>query len=346
MPRSSRVASRPLIPAQAGIRRSVAFARCLAASALLAAIALPATAQDLHPWRNALIQPKADAGFYLMASERGFFAKEGLKVETLPVKDDTIGFKAVLSGEVDSYLGTAGALAAVARGADVKFIGCPWHGIPYVVFGRPGISKITELRGKSIAASSPGTPIDMVARAALAKFNVPVSEVKFAAVGGDRDRYNALLAGVVDAAVVTNEYTPLPSSKSLNVLLEGREALPKSIRFCVLMTGRTLAKRREDAIRFMTAEIKSFRYAVAHRDETIKVTKEVTGAKADDPRPAFVFDDAVKSGIVQPDFPVPVENLVWMQEQLVALGQIPKAGGVREAVDTEIRAEALKRAGH
>ncbi len=186
----------------------------------------------------------------------------------------------------------------------------------------------------------------MVARAALAKFNVPVSEVKFAAVGGDRDRYNALLAGVVDAAVVTNEYTPLPSSKSLNVLLEGREALPKSIRFCVLMTGRTLAKRREDAIRFMTAEIKSFRYAVAHRDETIKVTKEVTGAKADDPRPAFVFDDAVKSGIVQPDFPVPVENLVWMQEQLVALGQIPKAGGVREAVDTEIRAEALKRAGH
>src|ERR1043166_5538870 len=87
-----------------------------------AALAQPAGAQELKPWRNALIQPKSDAGFYLMDSKRGFFAKEGLKVDNLEVKDDTIGFKALLSGEVDSYFGTAGALAAVARGADVKFV--------------------------------------------------------------------------------------------------------------------------------------------------------------------------------------------------------------------------------
>src|ERR1041385_8666790 len=95
-----------------------------------AALAQPAGAQELKPWRNALIQPKFDAGFYLMGSKRGFFAKEGLTVDHLEVKDDTVGFKALLSGEVDSYFGTAGALAAVARGADVKFVGCPWHGIP------------------------------------------------------------------------------------------------------------------------------------------------------------------------------------------------------------------------
>ena len=104
--------------------------------------------------------------------------------------------------------------------------------------------------------------------------------------------------------------------------------LPNAIRFCVLTTGKTLATRREDAIRFMTAEIKSFRYAVAHRDDTLKVTREVTGAKEDDPRPAFVFDDAIKTGVVQPDFPIPVDKLVWMQQQFVALGQIPKAGGI------------------
>jgi len=123
-----------------------------------------------------------------MAARRGFFEREGLKVETLEVKDDTIGVKALLSGDVDSYLGTAGALAAVARGIDVKFIGCPWHGIPYVVLGRSGISRVEELKGKSIAASSPGTPPDMVARAALASVNVPFSDVTFASVGADRER--------------------------------------------------------------------------------------------------------------------------------------------------------------
>ena len=59
----------------------------LAAAAWLAS-ALPAPAQSLKPWRQALIIPKADAGFFLMAAKRGFLEREGLKVELLEVKDD------------------------------------------------------------------------------------------------------------------------------------------------------------------------------------------------------------------------------------------------------------------
>jgi NitT/TauT family transport system substrate-binding protein len=223
--------------------------------------------------------------FYLMAAKRGFAEREGLKVDVLDVKDDPIGMKALLSGEVDSYEGVYGAIAASARGADVKLLGCNWHAAPYVLLARSGIRNIDELRGKSIAASSPGTPPDMVARASLAQAKVPISEVKLAAVGGDRDRFTALVGGVVDAAVVSNEYMPLPAVKDLRVLVEARQVLPKFLRFCVLMTGKTLNERREDAIRFMTAQIKAFRYATTHRDETIRLALEATGAKADDPRP-------------------------------------------------------------
>src|SRR5689334_11446955 len=60
-------------------------------ASMLALSQAPAAAQALKPWRNALIEPKADAGFFLMASQRGFFEKEGIKVDTLKVKDDTIG---------------------------------------------------------------------------------------------------------------------------------------------------------------------------------------------------------------------------------------------------------------
>ena len=93
----------------------------------------------------------------------------------------------------------------------------------------------------------------------------------------------------------------------------------------------------------MTAQIKAWRYAVAHRDETIKLTRETTDAKADDPRPTFVFDDAVNNGIVKPDLPIPVENLAWMQDQMLTLGQIQKAGDIGKIVSPDIRAEALKR---
>lgn len=313
-------------------------------SAIAAQAQNPMT-ESLRPWRQAMIIPKADAGFFLMAAKRGFAEREGLKVDVLDVKDDPIGMKALLSGEVDSYDGVYGAIAASARGADVKLLGCNWHAAPYVMLARPGIGKLEELRGRSVAASSPGTPPDMVARAALVAAKVPISEVKLAAVGGDRDRFTALLGGVVDAAVVSNEYMPLPSVKGLNVVVEARQVLPKFLRFCTLMTGKTLNERREDAVRFITAQIKAFRYAVTHRDATIELAREATGAKADDPRPAFIYEEGLKPGVVDPEFSIPIENLVWIQEQMIALGQLAKAGDIGKLVYPDIRKEALARIG-
>src|SRR5207237_5960998 len=132
----------------------------------------------------------------------------------------------------------------------------------YVIFARPGISKMEDLKGKSIAASAPGTPPEMMARASLALAKVPVGDVRLAAVGGDRDRYAALLGGVVDAAVVSNEYIPLPSSKNFHILMEGTQVMPKWMRFCIQTIASTIVKRRADLTRFMTAETSAWRHAL------------------------------------------------------------------------------------
>ncbi len=314
------------------------------ATALLVVAAPSAPAQNLKVWRQAMIAPKADAGFFLMAARRGFAEQEGLKIEVVDVKDDQIGMRALISGQVDSFDSATGGVIAAARGADVKFVGCSWLAVPYVVLARSGITRMDELAGKTIAASAPGTPPDIVARASLAAFKVPDEEIKFAAIGSDRDRYNALLGGVVDAAVVANEYTPMASSKNLNLLVEARQVLPQWVRFCMLMNGQALAARREDAIRFLSAEIKAFRYAVSHRAETIKLTQEATDAAPDDPRPAYVFDQAVKPGVVAADFLLPTESLDWMRDRLAGLGQIPKTD-LAKAVDTQLRVQALERIG-
>jgi ABC-type nitrate/sulfonate/bicarbonate transport system substrate-binding protein len=330
-----------------------AFLRAGLAAALVAALVVVAgpgawaqspKPQDLKVWRQAMIAPKADSGFFLMAARRGFAEQEGLRLEVIDVKDDQVGMRALISGEVDSFDSATGGVTAAARGADVKFVGCSWLAVPYVVLGRAGVAKMEALAGKTIAASAPGTPPDIVAHASLAAFKVPAADVKLAAIGSDRDRYNALLGGIVDAAVVANEYAPLPSSKPLNMLVTAREVLPQWVRFCTLVNGKALAARRDDAVRFLAAQIKAFRYAVAHREETIKLTREATDAAPNDPRPAYVFDEAVKPGVVAADFPLPVENLGWMRDKLVELGQIPPADIVKK-VDTELRVQALERIG-
>jgi NitT/TauT family transport system substrate-binding protein len=320
------------------------LARLVAAGAMLAACAGTAPAKAPKPWKHGIIAPKADAGFLLMAAKRGFAEREGLKLELLEVKDDQIGLKALLAGELDSYEGGAqGAIAAGVRGGDVKIMGCHWVVVPHGIMVKAGIEKMEDLKGKAIAVSAPGSFPDMLARLALAKFNIAPSDVRLAAVGGDRDRYTALVGGVVDAAVVSNEYLPLPSSKNLKMLLEGKDALPNFLRICMFSSGKVLAQRREDAIRYLSAQSKALRYALSHRDETIGLTAEATDAKPEDPRPAFVFDDAVK--VVAPDLPLPMDKLAWMQGQMVELGQIPKAGDLAKMVNTDIRAQAVERAG-
>jgi NitT/TauT family transport system substrate-binding protein len=218
--------------------------------------------------------------------------------------------------------------------------------VPHGLMVRSGINAMADLKGKAIAVSAPGSFPDMFARIAMAHFHLSPDQVVLAAVGGDRDRYTALVGGVVDAAVVSNEYLPLPTSKNLKMLVTGNDAGPNFLRVCMFSTGKVLAQRREDAIRYLTAQSKALRYAMSHRDETLKLTIEASDAKPDDPRPAFVFDDAVKTGAVAPDLPIPTEKIAWMQDQLVAIGQIPHAGDIATMVDGGIRTEALKRAGN
>jgi NitT/TauT family transport system substrate-binding protein len=321
------------------------LATILAAGALAAA-ASPARAQTLKPWRHGIIAPKADAGFLLMAAKRGFAEREGLKLELLEVKDDQIGLKALLAGELDSYEGgVQGAIAAGVRGADVKIIGCHWMVIPHGIMVKSAIDKMEDLKGKSIAVSAPGSFPDMLARVALGKFKLTPSDVTLAAVGGDRDRYGALAGGVVDAAVVSNEYLPLPTSKNLKMLVEGREALPNFVRVCMFSSSKALAARHDDAVHYLMAQSKALSYALGHRDETIALTVEASGSKPDDPRPAYVFDDAVKVGAIAPDLPLPMDKLAWIQQEMLALGQIPRAGDLAKLVDPEIRKEALARIG-
>ena len=74
-------------------------------------------AQQDKPWRHAIIEPKNDAGFVLMVKHGGFASKQGLNLETLNVKADSIALKALLAGELESYEGGPGGVVIGPRAA-------------------------------------------------------------------------------------------------------------------------------------------------------------------------------------------------------------------------------------
>jgi NitT/TauT family transport system substrate-binding protein len=300
----------------------------------------PALAQKV--WRHAIIEAKSDAGFAMMAKARGFAEKQGLNLEIMQIKADQIGLKALLAGELDSYEGgPGGAIVAAARGADVKILGCHWPSLVHGLFAHESIAKIEDLRGKNIAISAPGALPDLLIRAALDQHGLAATDVKFANMGSDTDRYKALSAGVVDAAIVSTEYLPI-APKTMKLLATGRDILPNFMRVCMITSGKVLAAKPDEAVRFLAAEISALRYAVANRDEEIKLTIETTKAKPDDPRPGFIFDEAIKYKDIDPEIGLPMEKLAWTQEMLLKNGSMPKPADLTKVVVPGIRAKALE----
>jgi NitT/TauT family transport system substrate-binding protein len=305
------------------------------------ALAGSAAAQE-KIWHHGLINAKADAGILLMVSTRDFAAKQGLKLQVSQFKDDQLALKAMIAGEVDSFEGgPQGVFAADAKGADAKILGCHWVVVPHGIYAKEGINKVEDLKGKQIAVSAPNSMPNMLAIEALAKYGISDKDVKLAAVGGDRERFQALIGGVVEAAVVSNEYEPI-APKNIHLLVAGRDAVPNFLRVCIVSSAKKLAERGDDAVKFLAAEMNALRFALSHRDETVALTRELIHAKPDDLRPAFVYDDAVKHKAVDPTLPLPAEKIFWIQEQMVKAGKLSKPLDVSVVTAPEYRERALK----
>jgi NitT/TauT family transport system substrate-binding protein len=317
--------------------------RALALALLTALVGVPANAQEMKVWRHGVVEAKSDAGIVFMASKGGFAEKQGLKIEIKQFKGDTLALKSLLAGELDSYEGNPGSpLVAASRGADIKLLGCYWPGLTYAIYAKAGINSPADLKGKTFAISAPGALPDLVARAVLAQNNVSAADVKFTIMGSDADRFKAVTAGIVDAAAASSGFAPAAEKAGVKMLVHAIEAVPNYVRFCIYSTGKTLAARKDEAAHFLAAEMAGFRHALANRDQTIELTREITLAKPDNPLPAFTYDEVKRFSAVDPDMPIPMNKLAWLRDLLVKTGNLTKPVDLDAFVDVDVRKKALQ----
>jgi NitT/TauT family transport system substrate-binding protein len=295
-----------------------------------------ANAQD-KVWKHGILEAKSDSGFIGMVDKGGFGAKRGLKIEILQIKAGATLMKALISGEIDSV--DMGAAESI-----VKIVGCTWPGVPQVVLAKAEIKSLADLKGKNVAISSPGSLPDLLFRGMLDAANVPFADVKLATQGADLDRYKSLVAGIVDAAVVSNEFEPVMPA-NIKVLAKGGTAVPKFLRLCLATNSKVLAERRDDLVKFVAAEMDAYKFAAANRDATIKLAQEMTQAKPDDKRAEFITDQAIREKQIDPALAIPADRIEWMQELFVKAGVIPKTVPVATLIDTSVQADAAKLAG-
>ncbi len=325
------------------------FARRWKAGVLLVALVVPAlfvsgaNAEELKIWRHGIVEAKSDAGFVFMASKGGFAEKQGLKIEMMQFKGDALALRAMLAGELDSYEGSPGApILAGSRGADIKVVGCYWPGLTYGIYSKADIKGPADLKGKTLAISSPGSLPDLLARAVLDKYNIAPNEVHFSVMGSDSDRFKAVSAGIVDAAAASTGFVPLAKKNGVKLLVNAHDDVPNYLRFCTNVSGKAIKERGDDLVKFLAAEMNAWRYALANRDKVIALSNEITHSKPDDPRAGFVFDEVKRISAIDPTMPIPMEKLTWIRDLLIKTGNLTKPVNIKTLVDNGPRESALK----
>lgn len=316
----------------------------LIATAAATMMTAPASkAEELKVWRHGVVEAKSDAGFVFMAAKGGFAEKQGIKIEMVQFKGDALALRAMLAGELDSYEGSPGApILAGSRGGDVKVVGCYWPGLTYGIYAKPEIKSAADLKGKTLAISSPGALPDLLARAVLDKYNIKPSEVRFSVMGSDGDRFKAVAAGVVDAAAASTGFLPVAKKNGIKLLVNAHDDVPNFLRFCINTTGKTIKTRGDDMAKFLAAEMNAWTYALANRDKVVALSNELTHSKPEDPRSGFIFDEVKSISAIDPAMPIPMEKLTWMRDLLVKTGNLKTPVDMKTLVDDGPREKALK----
>ena len=205
---------------------------------LLSACAAPPVAQPTAPAspqspalktvRFGFVPNVINAPVYV-ATEKGYFAEEGLTVTFLPVDGGSDAVVQVAAGNFDAVAGgiSANMLNAVARGIEFEIAASlhterPPLASPFVVskkrYENGELTKMSDLKGKKVATNNRGTATEWWLSEALRQGGVDITEVEVIGLPFPQIA-PALESGSLDGAILSEPFATAAEDKGLIVRL-------------------------------------------------------------------------------------------------------------------------------
>lgn len=297
-------------------------------------------------WVHGILEPKVDAGYFLMARERGYFEKQGVKVEIKKFTGNVQVVQALLSGAIDSADSAPSPLYdAHLKGAEVTAIGSSLPKSTYSVLSKSSIKDFEDLQGKTIGVSAPGSYPDEIVRAMLKAKGMDAKKLKVVNAGADADRFKALLGGRVDAVAVAPGFAAgIADKPEFHVLGEASEIVPDYPRFYLWANDKALEGKPKAAVKFLAGRMQGVCYAVENPDAEKKLAEKEMGVEPNDPGVAHMNKIVTKYQAASPTSAMPMGPLEFLQKFRMDSGRQDEAVDLKAIVDGSYREKALKKA--
>jgi ABC-type nitrate/sulfonate/bicarbonate transport system substrate-binding protein len=190
-----------------------------------------------------------------VASERGFYEKEGLRVRYIQFQGTNLMLSALLANELDYVTILPFIAGAAARGLPVKIVAATTKSSGYAIIAKPEITSVKALKGKNIAINSYGSSADFAIYSLLSRNGLdPNKDVTLHAVAGSPDaRFAALVGGSIDATVVNSPFEYRAEQKGFRTLLSVKE-MAEFVKIPIVgmsTTQRKIEKEPEEIVRLL-----------------------------------------------------------------------------------------------
>ena len=155
-----------------------------------------------------------------IAQDKGIFNKYGLAVDLKYMLSAT-GTQALLSGSVDIVNPATELIEAGLGGARVAFIIGILNRAVLSVYSKPELKQLTDLRGKVLGVTLPGSTTDLTAKILLQQAGmVPGKDVQITHLQGMPDIITALTQGRIDAGIISAPTTLKARQAGLKELVD------------------------------------------------------------------------------------------------------------------------------
>jgi NitT/TauT family transport system substrate-binding protein len=228
---------------------------------------------------SSLSPPSLDSISPYVAIEKGFFKKYGLDVEVVEFRGDAVHVKALLSGDIDLSInmGATEGIVSASKKAPIKLwvVANPITPYHFVARKEAGTT-LQALIGKSVAVSGIGAISYHIPRIVLERSGIDPEKLKYVAVGSPADRFKALIAGKVDATIVTNtEAAKLGSYPEIIALVNVAKVVPE-IPYEFGMAKEEYLQKNADTVQKLTrAIIETNRWIAANKAGTVEVARKI-----------------------------------------------------------------------
>ncbi len=250
--------------------------------------------------RAAFTSFSASAAPWWMALEGGYFRQQGLEVELVQIAAGSPLLAAMHNGDVELVFSGGPALVlGNLEGLETMVLGSTSRGLDLIIFVRPELQTVDDVRGKTIGAGRPKSVTDTVIRLALPRVGLrPDVDVFVGVTGGLPESLAGLQAGTLDGAILNVPMIFDARKQGFRELMSLAEQPIPFLSSAVGATKKTLAQRPELPERFLRALAQAVSRLKTDRDAAIDVIgkytqnddRDLLGATVDYNRSLWVTD--------------------------------------------------------